>query len=238
VQRVVPAPAARHVAQQPPAGRPHPLPGDADARRLHRGQAAELIEPAEAVGGQADERTDRARGVFPGERGYLNTKITDVTAAAGRGTGSFYEHFASKEELLRALVAELDDAADRHLAAGDHPADHDLTDRAQLRDHLAIAWTVMLEHRPVTVAQFQSMVADDPASGRAWRDLVAQTTTLREHLEFLRDRGHRLPGDPQLIAAAMGAMLGTLNYAMPAGDGEPVIDALTDLLLHGLTGPR
>ncbi|GIH08260.1 TetR family transcriptional regulator [Rhizocola hellebori] len=182
-----------------------------------------------------------ARRVFS-ERGYLNTKITDVTAAAGRSTGSFYEHFADKEQLLQAMIAEMEASADAHLAQHDHPNDHDLTDRAQLREHIAIAWTVMREHRPVTVAQFQSMIAADPGSGRAWQSLLEQTTTLREHLEYSRAQGHPLPGEPQLIAAAIGAMLGMLGYATPATvqpkDDDRIVDALTDLLHSGLTGPR
>ncbi|SCF17143.1 hypothetical protein GA0070607_6429 [Micromonospora coriariae] len=62
-------------------------------------------------------------------------------------------------------------------------------------------------------------------------------------LEYLRDRHHPLPGDPQLVAPAIGAMLSTLNYAtpatdQPARDDDTTIDTLTDLLLHGLTGRR
>lgn len=164
-----------------------------------------------------------------------------MTAATGRSTGSFYEHFADKEQLLQAIMAEMEASADAHLAQHDHPRDHDLTDRAQLREHIAIAWTVMREHRPVTVAQFQSMIAADPGSDRAWAGLLAQTGTLREHLEFLREQERELPGEPQLIGAAMGAMLGMLGYAAPPTgrpeDDDQIIDAVTDLLLYGLTGP-
>ncbi|WP_372514409.1 TetR/AcrR family transcriptional regulator [Streptomyces fragilis] len=183
---------------------------------------------------------DAARGLF-NDRGYLNTKITDITAAAGRSTGSFYEHFAGKDELLQALLAEMEDAIDERMVGLEHPRDHDLTDRGQLRDHVGVAWTVMRQNRPVTLALFQAMVADDPGTGRAWRDLCEQTGTIREHLEYLVERGHRLPGDPEFIATAIGAMLVTLNYAVvtpPGGeDDQRVIDTLTDLLLHGLTGP-
>jgi AcrR family transcriptional regulator len=183
---------------------------------------------------------DAARGLFS-ERGYLNTKITDITAAAGRSTGSFYEHFAGKEELLQALLAEMEGAIDTRMRGLEHPRDHDLTDREQLRDHLDVAWTVMRQNRPVALALFQAMVADDPGTGRAWRDLREQTATIREHLEYLVERGHRLPGDPEFVAASMGAMLVTLNYALltpPGGEDAPdVVDTLTDLLLYGLTGP-
>lgn len=135
------------------------------------------------------------------------------------------------------------------LGSGDHPP-HDLTDPAQLREHLAVAWSVMRDNRPVMIALFESALAAGPASGELWKRLAADTIMLREHLEYLQERGHALPGDPTLIAAAMGGMLSMLAYALlpavpdtpPAGaPGYPeaqILDALTSLLLYGLAGPR
>ena len=201
------------------------------------------------------------------ERGYLNTKITDITAAADRATGSFYQHFASKEDLLQALLADMHAQAGSAFDDGGHPQ-HDLTDPDQLREHLAAAWGVMRDYRPVMTALFESAMAAGPASGALWKRLADDTSMLRDHLEYLQARGDALPGDPTLVAAAIGGMLSMLAYALlpadpdgtalsggtavphgatgagdtavPGGTGysdTQVLSTLTNLLLHGLAAP-
>lgn len=204
---------------------------------IRKAKAAETEEALKAA----------ARRQFA-ERGYLNTKITDITAAANRATGSFYQHFASKDDLLQALLTDMHTQAGRALDGGGHPP-HDLTDPAQLREHLAAAWGVMRENRPVMTALFESTMTAGPATGALWERLIADTSMLRDHLEYLQERGDAMPGEPTLIGAAIGGLLSMLAYALlPANPEAPdpgvprysdaqILDALTSLLLHGLAGP-
>ena len=136
----------------------------------------------------------------------------------------------------------MQDAASNEMTAGPHPVEHDLTDREQLRAHLDVGWQVIRANLPVMVALFESAIAQRPTSGAMWQRLVDDTDMLRSHLEYLRDRGHPLPGEPTLVAAAMGGMLSMLAYAVLTSDAsglsdDEVIDTLTALLLNGLAGP-
>ncbi|WP_431676538.1 hypothetical protein [Kitasatospora sp. KL5] len=117
-----------------------------------------------------------------------------------------------------------------------------MADREQLHTHLEAAWRTMRDNLPVVIALFESTMADAPHSGRARQRLTQDTDMLRDHLEYMRDRGNPLPGDPTLVAAAMGGMLSMLAYALLTSESagrpdEEVVDTLTDLLLNGLTGP-
>ncbi|WP_439381472.1 TetR/AcrR family transcriptional regulator [Amycolatopsis lexingtonensis] len=172
-------------------------------------------------------RTDllaAAKRLF-GERGYLDTKITDIAAAAGRAAGSFYTHFDDKEQLLAVLRSEFTEPAVPGPAVD-----------APIHAHVTACWTALRTHRPTAIALLQSATAAAPASGRLWAELTAWTAPLRKHLENRRDHGEPLPGDPELLAAAVGVLLAGLNHALPADD-DRIPDAVTNLVLHGLTGP-
>jgi AcrR family transcriptional regulator len=182
---------------------------------------------------------EAARRLFV-EQGFLKTKITDITKAAGRSTGSFYEHFASKDDLLVVLLLDMHGQAHDSLA-GAHPREHDLTDRAQLRAHVAVTWQVMKDNFPVMVAMRDAAAAKGAGAAELWEQLVDDTSVLKDHLDYAREQGRDLPGDPTLLAAAMGGLISTLAFALMSTDDPPyaddeVVDTITDLLLRGLRG--
>lgn len=83
--------------------------------------------PAAADGFDKLPRTERGRqtrrklldaaAIEFGEKGFHDASITGITTRAGTALGSFYTYFASKDEIFRALVADLSDKV-RQRAAG------------------------------------------------------------------------------------------------------------------------
>ena len=104
---------------------------------------------------------EAARRVFA-RSGYLDAKITDITAEAGRSVGSFYKHFAGKEEVLQALLADWIAQAGAELTS--HDAGDDLSQEPALRARVAVYWHTYRAHFPEIQALRQAaLVSPDLA---------------------------------------------------------------------------
>lgn len=182
-----------------------------------------------------------ARRVFE-RRGYLNTKITDITAEAGRATGSFYTHFDGKESLLEAMLADMLAGADAEVRSS---ATHspDFSQPSAVRWHVAAFWKFFSQHRTELVALQQAALVD-PRFAEQLKELYApDVDEIRDHLRRAEDAGVRLPADEQLVATMISALM--LQFAMVWLVGpspgrelgeEEAVDALTGFILYGLHG--
>ncbi len=170
--------------------------------------------------------------------GYLNAKITDITAEAGRATGSFYTHFASKEALLEALLADLLAEGDRSARADGHG--DDFTGRAAVRWHVAVYWGFYRRHRTVMQALRQASAVDETFARRSQEMLDPDLHHIADHLASLK-----LPGDPMVVATMFTAVLSGfaelwLSGAAPdlgrALSDDEAIDSLTTFIHQGVGG--
>jgi len=179
-----------------------------------------------------------ARG--PGAR----LRIADVTAAAGMSTKAFYEHFASKDELVLAIFdyeAELFVAQTRRALDAERPPEE--TARAILRSFLALF--------PPTVLHFETAYPRQLAKLRAMRHAAVEAVTdlVYENLAWRHARGDlaRAPGRLVVEFAISGALDLAMRYfaagrmaevvAHEADFTRAVIRAL-DLPVGAASGPR
>jgi AcrR family transcriptional regulator len=185
---------------------------------------------------------EAAKRVFAA-RGYLNTKITDITAEAGRSAGSFYNHFTSKEELLEALLADISATSDSKARTDDH--NPDFSDPAAVRWHVAQYWAFYRENSATMLALRQAAMVNDDFGRKLARFGANEQEDVSSHLAYVTDAGLRLPAAPQLTIAMMYQLIDGfaqmwLHSPMPDGWNAPTdeeaIDALTRFVYRGFTG--
>jgi AcrR family transcriptional regulator len=117
---------------------------------------------------------DKGLEVF-GEKGYAATTVDDIAVAAGTTRATFYLHFASKAELVRALVADTNEM----LTGADVPPLTQVVqsgDRGHIRGWLARKFDQWAEIRPyVTVAhQAAASEADIQSTVDQWFDTAIE----------------------------------------------------------------
>jgi TetR/AcrR family fatty acid metabolism transcriptional regulator len=173
------------------------------------------------------ERIDRRRAqilaaasrVFA-RQGFHRTTVREVAREAGLADGTIYLYFASKQDLLLALLAQLG-------RVGERPADFaTLTEadpRAFMNRYLHQRFAELREWRQLFTAVFPEVLAD--ASLRSAQAAQAAPAFEAAEVEFARrmDAGELPVLDPALLARVSAAtVLGLLILDVL---GDPVVDA-------------
>ena len=202
------------------------------------------MKRVEQAAGTEAALKDAARRVFA-QKGYLNTKITDITTEAGRAAGSFYNHFTSKEELLKALLADLLAESDRDVLAAHSQHSADFTDRAAVRWHIAAYWRFYARHTVELTALRQAALVNAEFGAQMQARLNQDVDHIRDHLEPIIAAGRTLPGRPEVVLAMFAGLLDGFgsHWQMSGGrfgeshvDEDEAIDALTDFVYRALNG--
>jgi AcrR family transcriptional regulator len=166
------------------------------------------------------------------ERGFHETKISDIAAAADVGVGTFYLHFDTKEALFDAVVEDtikrLKATVDAARAQAADPID-------KLRKADAALFRFARDNREVFKIVFGHAAAYNGLIHRAQALFIADVEeTIREGIAS----GDFAPMPPALAAQAMIGMATqviswwTEHESVPL---ETVIDTITTLALRGLT---
>ncbi|MBU2665637.1 TetR/AcrR family transcriptional regulator [Actinoplanes bogorensis] len=155
--------------------------------------------------------------------GYLNTKITDITAEAGRATGSFYKHFASKEQLLEALLRDLLAEGDESAAAAEHG--DDFRDRETVLYHVRAYWDFYRRHGTVIDALRQAATVDEEFALRSQAMLKPDVRHIADHIAKTGAQ------DPYALAEIFTALVSTLAERWT---DEESIETLTTFIHNGI----
>jgi AcrR family transcriptional regulator len=176
-----------------------------------------------------------ARRVFE-ERGYDDTRITDITEAAGMSHGTFYRYFDSKlaifKELMDRLLEDFRSEADATPLRGHRPVDRiERANRGYLRAYVRNARMMgVLEQAAISSPELQRMRID---SRRYWVERAESTIRRWQETGLVAT-----DLDPHYSANALGSMVDRFAYVwLVLGEPfelEPAVDTLTSLYCRAL----
>jgi AcrR family transcriptional regulator len=157
--------------------------------------------------------------------GRLNVPILEITQAADVGMGSFYNHFATKEELFQAAVV---DVLDQHGEILDQLTGS-LEDPAEIFASSFRLTGRFFARRPqestVLLANWQAALASEGGlAPRAYRDITAAVAARRFAIEDIE----------RALAVAGGLLLGlgVLLTSNPDRAADETTDAMAEDLLR------
>lgn len=149
-----------------------------------------------------------------GRNGYSQTSVDEIATAARVTKGAIYHHFAGKEALFRAVVAEVEAEAIARMAQAADPKATPIDQIvAQVDAYLEVALDA--EVRRITLIDGPAILGLEP-EGPA--EQVPSHIALRSFIAAAIDDGQIVDLDPNILAHLVGglALLGGLLVARAA----------------------
>jgi len=193
-------------------------------------------------GDRRQQLLDHAIELFS-KRGFAGTRTKDIAAACGVSEGILFRHFATKEDLYRAI---LDSHADE---AGSHEWMQEMQQYAAQRDDAKLIRCLVTHiiHSFRDVAAFHRLMLYAWLEGHTLADMMQQQLGmptcdfLREYVAQRQSEGAFRPGDPGLMVAALFSLpvqFGMSKYIFGApwiqSADEPAEEEFTRILLAGI----
>lgn len=206
------------------------LTGKTPARQARTGQQLSWQRSARGGGLPTQQRVLRARGRQTvrrllaagraefGERGFHAVRVDDVARAACTSHSTFYEYFASKEDLFQALLR--DALHDLTVITGEFPVvTRNQAGRAALRRWVGRFCDTYAAHTAVIRVLSQAETVGDQAWSDGLRALFGLAETITTGMTAARPGG---PGQhAELTALACVMMLERVNYMLSVGVSLP-----------------
>lgn len=171
-------------------------------------------------------------------RGYHAARVDDIVEVAHTSHGTFYLYFASKEDLFRALVADVTEEM-RELAEALPPISSNKVGYDQLRAWLGRFYDIYEHYHPVIRAWTESN-AQSPELAR--NGALVLRRFINQLVRRVREIDPPPVGDPEVAALAMVSMLERSCFysvvRMVPVEREALLDNLAGILHVGLFGGR
>ena len=168
-------------------------------------------------GRATDEAFKEAARVVFARDGYLNAKITDIAAEAGRSAASFYNYYDTKADLLIALAEEFHAEATQMAVL---PYRAGLSGEEALREAVAGFWRTYAKRRGELIGIFQAAMVEGRFRDR-WLELRGEAITrIAGEVRAAQAQGYCPGVDPVLTASALSAMLEHFCYIWLGQGGE------------------
>jgi AcrR family transcriptional regulator len=169
-------------------------------------------------------------------KGYFAARVDDIVKLARTSHGTFYLYFANKEDLFRALAAEVADQM-QALAESLGPLQPGAAGAASLRAWISRFVDLYERYGPIIRAWTEAEIGSHEF-GRLGNDVLVRFTRVLTHR--IAEAAPR-DLDPVISAVAIVAMFERLNYYALAGqvraERGDIVDTLARATQRALFGP-